>query len=93
MPTQPPSAPRGSPVPGVIPEPVHVVEDTGGGNAGRPPAPRRRHPITQLLSGLLSVIRGDKHVADAAAPSPPAPDEVAPRDPRGPRTGSQAKEG
>ena len=60
MNTHPPPAPRGSPVPGVIPEPVHVVEDNGGGSPGRPAAPRRRHPVTSLLARLLGVIRGDR---------------------------------
>lgn len=112
-----PPAPRGSPVPGVIPEPARVVDDTLGGNADRPAAPRRWHPVTNLVARLLSVIRGDKYAVDAHAPTrhaaPPAWVEVARPDvrddvatgvhpagkldatsgPRGPRTGSQTKEG
>jgi hypothetical protein len=89
--TEPTLAPNGSPVPGVITGPVRVVDDTLGGNAARTPspavegisdrpvAPPRRHPVTNLLARLLSVIRGDKLDATSG--------------PRGPRTGSQTKVG
>jgi hypothetical protein len=117
MHTPSPLALRGSPVPGLIPEPVRVVDDTLGGSPDRPAAPRRWPPVTNLVARLLSVIRGDKHMAGAYAPAghaaPPARAEVARpavRDDvpagvhpagtldstsgtRGPRTGSQTKEG
>jgi hypothetical protein len=81
--TQPAPAPSGSPVPGVIPQPVRVVDDTLGGNGGRipsqavdgiaerPAASRQRDAI----ANLRSVIRGDEHVGDAGPPAwrPTAP--------------------
>jgi hypothetical protein len=95
MHTQSPLAPRGSPVPGVIPEPVRVVDDILAGNAvrtpapavariaDRPAAPRRRHAGTNLLARLRGVIRGDNYVADAYHGSAP----------RARRPGLQTKEG
>jgi hypothetical protein len=48
MHTPSPLDPRGSPVPGVIPEPVRVVDDTLRGSPGRPAAPARpRGPRTE----------------------------------------------
>ena len=78
--TQPAPAPSGSPVPGIIPEPVRVVDALGGnggrissqavdGIADRSAAPWRRHAIANLLARLLSVIRGDKHGGDAGPPA------------------------
>ncbi len=101
----------------MIPEAVRVVDGTLCGNPDRPAAPRRWHPVTNLVARLLSVIRGDEYMASAYAPTrhaarPPAlksrgrdvRDDVpagvhpagtldATSGPRGPRTGSQTKEG
>jgi hypothetical protein len=62
-----------SPIPGLIPDPVSLHDETA------PPSPKmesRRHWAGRPLAKLLSVIRGDKYMADAyplAAPvgSPP----------------------
>jgi hypothetical protein len=95
MQTPSPPAPRRSPVPGVIPEPVRVIDDALDAHAGgtpspavdaisdRPASPRRRHAVANPLARLLSVIRGDRYMADAY--DVPAP--------RAPRPGSQTKEG
>jgi len=61
--------PPSSAVPGIIPEPVRV-----DGDAETPPAaaPRRPNPKGGLVAKLLSVLRGDKYMADAYPP-PDAP--------------------
>ena len=72
--------PGGSPVPGVIPEPLRVHHDSVPAHEGRfatpPPSaaaerasPRRRNPVTVLRAKLLSALRGDKHPADAYPPT------------------------
>ena len=69
----------GSPVPGVIPEPIRVHHDgvpTHRGSFPAPPpsvateraAPWRRNPVTVLLA-KLSAVRGDKHPAVAYPPT------------------------
>ena len=62
MRTKPTSEPTGSPVPGVIPEPIRVREDAH--EIGPAPSPRRRNPASSLLSAL----RGDKHMVGAYPP-------------------------
>jgi hypothetical protein len=52
--------PTGSPVHGVIPEPIRVVD----GAPPVDPAPRRRNPAQMLLSAL----RGDKHMVGSRPP-------------------------
>ena len=49
-----------SPVPGVVPEPVRVDRDAET-------APHRSNPLRIVLAKLLSVLRGDKYMADAYA--------------------------
>jgi hypothetical protein len=61
--------PMGSPVPGVIPEPIRVQDGTAaasernGATIG-PPPPRPRNPLAKLLSQL----RGDKYMVGAYPP-------------------------
>jgi hypothetical protein len=60
--------PPGSPVPGIVPEPVRVHHDAGA----TPTAARhQRNPVRMVLAKLLSVIRGDKYMADAYPPDWP----------------------
>jgi hypothetical protein len=73
MQTEPTIEPTGSPIPGVIPEPVTVHQSDPSPpttSDSTKPASRhaRRHPIRVALAKLSSVIRGDKHVADADRP-------------------------
>jgi hypothetical protein len=68
--------PSGSPVPGVIPEPVRVHHDTiaayerltASGTTRSAPLPGRS-PASIALAKLLSAIRGDKHMVDAYPPA------------------------
>ena len=71
---------RDSPAPGIIPESARVhdqpVTPTGrtewraAGRASKPiPSPGHRNPVRAVLAKLLSVIRGDKYVADAYPPA------------------------
>jgi len=62
MQTMPRSEPNGSPVPGVIPEPIRLRDDA----LAIAPAPprRRRNPASRLLGAL----RGDKHMIGAYPP-------------------------
>jgi hypothetical protein len=65
MHTKDPGAASGSPVPGIVPEPVTVQHDD--------PAPRastRRRPKdrTTLAGKLLGLLRGDKYMANAYPP-------------------------
>jgi hypothetical protein len=74
--------PSGSPVPGVIPEPICVHHDSAladegrlavpkpGATTERASSPRRRNPATVRLAKLLSAVRGDKYMADAYPPTP-----------------------
>jgi hypothetical protein len=61
--------PTGSPVPGVIPEPIQVHDETAAANKrddvtiDRAP-PRRRNPLAKLLSHL----RGDRYMVGAYPP-------------------------
>jgi hypothetical protein len=66
MQTKPTSEPTGSPVPGVIAEPIRLRDDaiTHGPTA----PPRRRNPASILLAKLLSALRGDKYMVDAYPP-------------------------
>jgi hypothetical protein len=68
MATKPTLEPRESPVPGVIPEPIHVHDDSAPAKARAAnetvPSPRR----PGLARRLLGAIRGDKHMADAYPP-------------------------
>jgi hypothetical protein len=73
--------PTGSPVRGVIPQPLRVHADTVVAHprlAATPTAadmikpassPRRPNPASIVLAKLLSVIRGDKYMADAYEPA------------------------
>jgi hypothetical protein len=56
--------PDGSPVPGVIPEPIRVHHA-----ATERAAPRRSNPVTVLLAKLLSAVRGEKDPPDAYPPT------------------------
>jgi hypothetical protein len=80
METKPRLEPTGSPVPGVIPEPVRVHHDpaarrerlharspTSGTTVPASPS-GRRNPARILLAKLLSAIRGDKYMIDAYPP-------------------------
>jgi hypothetical protein len=62
--TEPPR----SPAPGVVPEPVRVQ---GDGDTTPTTAPQQRNPALMVLAKLLSVIRGDKYMADAYPPDWP----------------------
>jgi hypothetical protein len=58
--------PPSSPVPAIVPEPVRVHHEA------TPTAARhRRNPARVVLAKLLSVIRGDKYMADAYPPDWP----------------------
>ena len=66
----------GSPVPGVIPEPVRVEHDA----AEAPPA-RRRGPSSRAWSRLLGALHGDKYLVPTDPPSwEPAPAATGRRD-------------
>jgi hypothetical protein len=61
--------PTGSPVPGVIPEPIRVHDDSAARNRRDrvtidPAPPGRRNPLTKLLSHL----RGDRYMVGAYPP-------------------------
>jgi hypothetical protein len=60
--------PTGSPVPGVIPEPVRVHDDTPAANKRGvtidTAPPRALNPLAKLLSHL----RGDRHMVGAYPP-------------------------
>jgi hypothetical protein len=68
--------PSGSPVPGVIPEPICVHHDSAladegrlavpkpGATTERASSPRRRNPATVRLAKLLSAVRGDEYPAN-----------------------------
>lgn len=60
--------PAGSPVPGIVPEPARVDRDP---EAGRTTARHHRNPASMALAKLLTVIRGDKYMADAYPPDRP----------------------
>src|SRR5215218_4442127 len=67
--------PTGSPVPGVIPEPLRVHHDTvaadehPSGSAMPASPPGRRNPASIAHAKLLSAIRGVKYMADAYPPA------------------------
>jgi hypothetical protein len=73
--------PTGSPVPEAIAEPVRAHDDTAAAHqrlAATPTAsgttkpassPGPRNPASIVLAKLLSVIRGDKYMADAYEPA------------------------
>jgi uncharacterized membrane protein YbhN (UPF0104 family) len=63
-----PLAPRGSAVPGVIPEPV-----ASSTTPYRPAAPRRWHPVTNLVARLLSVSAATSTWTPLRADRPRAP--------------------
>jgi hypothetical protein len=75
--------PTGSPVPGVIPEPVGLHRDPA---AQRPPL--RRNPASQAWAGMWSALHGDKYLVGAyppewqprasAPPTPPGPSQRRP---------------
>jgi hypothetical protein len=77
METKPTRQPGGSPVPGVIPEPIRVHHDSAPAQESRLAAPkpsatterasspRRRNPASVLLAKLLGAVRGDKYMADS----------------------------
>jgi hypothetical protein len=60
--------PSQSPVSGVIPEPMHVLDDSAPAERGATTEPvplQRRHGVAHRL---LGVVRGDKYMADAYPP-------------------------
>jgi hypothetical protein len=65
---------RGSPVPGIAPEPVPVhgtappPHDDGDQHEQTDVGVRRRDPASLVLAKVLSVIRGDKYMVDAYEP-------------------------
>jgi hypothetical protein len=71
--------PRGSPVGGIMPEPVRVHADRAATPRRDDPAGdrhdqtdvvvRRRDPVRIVLAKVLSVIRGDKYMVDAYEPA------------------------
>jgi hypothetical protein len=81
METKPTRQPSGSPVPGLIPEPIRVHHDGAPAQEGRLAAPKpndmterassplRRNPASVLLAKLLGAVRGDEYLADAHAPA------------------------
>jgi len=94
--TPSPLAPHNSPVPGVIPDPVRVgdetvVDDALGGNPDRPAAPRR-WPTRHATPPTRADLAPDVH-AHVPAGARPAGKLDATSRPRGPGTGSQTKEG
>jgi hypothetical protein len=60
--------PPGSPVPGIVPEPVRVHHDA---EATPTTARHQRNPAAMVLARLLSVIRGDKYMVGAYPPDWP----------------------
>jgi hypothetical protein len=54
----------GSPVPGVIPEPVRVQHD-----AANPPPARRGRPLSRARASLLSALHGDKYLVPTDPPT------------------------
>ena len=74
MQAKPTGAPTGSPVPGVIPEPIRVRHETvaenerDGATIDPAPTPRRRNPASILLAKVLSALRGDKYMVGAYPP-------------------------
>jgi hypothetical protein len=74
-----PTEPSGSPVPGVIPEPIRLRHDAVAANErdgvtiDPGPSPRRRNLVSGPLARLLSALRGDKYMVGAY---PPARDEA-----------------
>jgi hypothetical protein len=62
MQTKPTSEPIGSPVPGVIREPIRLRDHALA--IGPAPSLRRRNPASRLLSAL----RGDKYMVGAYPP-------------------------
>ena len=81
MHTPSPLAPRGLPVPGVIPEPVRVVDDTDA-------YPPTRHATPPTRADVAPDVHGN-----VPAGVRPAGKLDATSGPRGPRTESQTKEG
>jgi hypothetical protein len=75
MQTRPTIEPTGSPVPGVLPEPLRVHHDTvaadehPSGTTMPASSPGRRNPASIVLAKLLSAIRGVKHMVDAYLPA------------------------
>jgi hypothetical protein len=69
--------PSGSPVPGVVPEPLRVHHDTiaayerltASGTTMPASLPGRWSPASIALAKVLSAIRGDKHMVDAYPPA------------------------
>jgi hypothetical protein len=64
MAAKPALEPSDSPVPGVIPEPIRVHEDSARVTTEAVPSPQRRG----LARRLLGVVRGDQYMADAYPP-------------------------
>jgi hypothetical protein len=79
MQTKPTGEPSGSPVPGVIPEPIRLRHDAAAANerdgvaTDQGSASRRRNSASGPLARLLSTLRGDKYMVGAY---PPARDEA-----------------
>jgi hypothetical protein len=81
MHTQPTIEPTGSPVPGVIPEPVRAHRDTvaaherpaatptASGTTKPASSPGRRNLASIALARLLTALRGDKYLVDAYPPA------------------------
>ena len=77
----------GSPVPGVIPEPVRVEHDSEAAAGRRPTAPRtpkaapalRRRPVSRAWARVLSALHGDKYLLPTDPPTWAAAPTVTPR--------------
>jgi hypothetical protein len=75
MQTKPTGEPSGSPVPGVIPEPLRLRHDAVAANERDSVAtdpgssPRRRNSARGPLARLLSTLRGDKYMVGAYPPA------------------------
>jgi hypothetical protein len=75
MQTKPIGEPTGSPVPGVIPEPIGLHREAAPANerdgvaTDQGSSPPRRNPARGPLAKLLSTLRGDKYMVGAYPPT------------------------
>jgi len=72
---KPTGEPSGSPVPGVIPEPIRLRHEAAAANerdgvaTDQGSSPPRRNPARGPLAKLLSTLRGDKYLVGAYPPT------------------------